>query len=128
DMYSLPQAGSSATATPITDVWIDQPITAPVAILSVAPTTISGTAFAPLSNMSVATFTRGVNTDPAASFSATINWGDGTSPTAGTVVSTPTGYAVLGSHTYQAVGVFHVSVTVTGSGTGSGAESTASIG
>ncbi len=63
----------------------------------------------------VATFT---DTDPgagsrtAANFAATIDWGDGTPISAGTVVSLGgTTYGVIGTHTYAASGAFPIGVT-----------------
>jgi hypothetical protein len=54
----------------------------------------------PLNNITVATFTDPGYQDPASSFNATIEWGDGTT-SAGTVIQvTPGNYSVLGSHTY----------------------------
>src|SRR5262249_23565311 len=60
-----------------------------------------------------------VNGGPASDFSATINWGDGTPPTAGTIVqnsaatkTAPAVYSVLGSHVYTASGAFTISVMI----------------
>ena len=57
-------------------------------------------------NVVVAMFSE-ANGGPASDFSATINWGDGAPPTAGTVVqdsvataTAPATYSVLGSHVY----------------------------
>gem|GEM_PF-1085295 len=47
-------------------------------------------------------------------FSATINWGDGTVATAGTVSGTDGGpYAVTGTHTYSTTGTFTITTTIT---------------
>ncbi len=68
---------------------------------------LSGFAGSELVNVDVATFLAST-LDPAApitAFGATITWGDGTAPTAGTIVqdaSNPTVYHVQGSHIYQA--------------------------
>jgi hypothetical protein len=58
---------------------------------------------------------RSVTCESAARYSATIDWGDGTSPDSGTVNCTDTNgtWAVWGSHTYKDSGTFHISVTVT---------------
>ena len=60
-----------------------------------------------------------VNGGPASNFSATINWGDGTPPTAGVVAedsvgsaTTPATYSVLGSHVYANSGAFTITVSI----------------
>src|ERR1700722_969393 len=58
---------------------------------------IEGTALA--SNTDVASFTDGTNTDTAANFTATIDWGDGVTTT-GTVVGSNGSFTVEGGHTY----------------------------
>jgi hypothetical protein len=62
----------------------------------------------------VATFT---NTDPmattAGSFTAGINWGDGTTSTGTVSVDPRGGFDVIGTHTYAKAGAFAISVTVT---------------
>jgi hypothetical protein len=50
--------------------------------------------------------------DDATSYSATINWGDGSSSTAGTVTGFDGQFVVTGSHTYASKGVYSVSVSV----------------
>src|SRR6202042_1135084 len=69
-------------------------------------------------NVVVAMFSE-TNGGPASDFSATINWGDGTPPTAGIVVqdsastaSTPATYSVLGSHVYPNSGAFTITVSI----------------
>jgi hypothetical protein len=72
----------------------------------------------PVFNGPVASFTDGNPTSTTADFTATIDWGDGTPPTAG-VVSQPggtgTAYIVSGSHTYADSGVNSGTGTTTGS-------------
>jgi hypothetical protein len=49
----------------------------------------------------------------AGSFTASINWGDGTSATAGTVTANPSGgFNVNGTHTFNAPGTFNVNVEI----------------
>jgi hypothetical protein len=49
----------------------------------------------------------------AGGFQATVNWGDGSAPTAGHVRIQGKGrFSVFGSHRYAAAGVFSVTVTV----------------
>ena len=60
----------------------------------------------PLFSGPVAYFTDADPTAPVTDFTATIDWGDGTSPTSGTVVAGPSGtFQVNGSHTYADSGV-----------------------
>ena len=59
----------------------------------------------------------------ASSYSATINWGDGSTPTADTRITsqgTPNGtvFSVFGNHTYAEVGTYQVTVTITNSANG----------
>jgi hypothetical protein len=61
----------------------------------------------------VATFIDYDNTKTAAGFTASINWGDGTAPSAGTVIVNPSGgFQVTGTHTYATTGTFNVDVQV----------------
>jgi uncharacterized repeat protein (TIGR01451 family) len=53
-----------------------------------------------LTNFTTATFTHASGVEPASAFSATINWGDGTT-SAGTITLSGTTYTVKGSHTYS---------------------------
>ncbi|HJT33147.1 MAG TPA: TIGR03118 family protein [Pirellulales bacterium] len=64
-----------------------------------------------LSNVAVATFTDAGGAEPDANYSATINWGDGTT-TAGTVAGSGNTFTVTGSHTYAADGAHPISVNV----------------
>jgi hypothetical protein len=82
--------GSTATASSNATV-------AEAAIVGTA-TSFTGLEKAPQSNVVVATFTH-AGSEPASSFTATIDWGDGTS-SAGTVVLSGSTYQVEGTHTY----------------------------
>jgi hypothetical protein len=75
-----------------------------------ANVTLSGYEQTPLDNATVATFTH-TGSDPASNFTATINWGDGTT-TAGTVALSGGVYTVTGSHNYTDEGTFAVNVSV----------------
>jgi len=71
-------------------------------------------------NGEVATFE---DDNPAASpgdFTATIDWGDGSSPTAGTIFISDTVFPVFGQHTYADEGVFTVTVTISDVSPGTG--------
>jgi len=67
-----------------------------------APATVSG---------ALATFTDPQTSDTASQFSATVNWGDGTS-TPGTITGGNGSFTVTGSHTYTTGGSFAAGVTI----------------
>jgi hypothetical protein len=78
----------------------------------------------------IASFTDSKTTAKASQFKATINWGDGSAPTAGTIVSAGNGkFLVTGGHIYEADNQrFAVTVTIANSsGTGGTADSTAFV-
>ncbi|HEU4934527.1 MAG TPA: FG-GAP-like repeat-containing protein [Pyrinomonadaceae bacterium] len=88
----------------LVDVFLNSPSAKPVNI-----TASQGVAATVL----VATFIDYDNTKTAASFTASINWGDGTSPSAGTVTANGSGgFNVTGTHTYLTPGIFNVETTV----------------
>jgi hypothetical protein len=62
---------------------------------------------------SVGSFTDTLPPNTPGRFFASIDWGDGTSATPGTVTATGTDtYTVLGSHTYTQDGLFHIGVSI----------------
>ena len=65
----------------------------------------------------------------AGDYGATINWGDGTAISAGTVTSAPGGgFTVSGGHTYAAAGSFPLTITATDAGgAGVNASGTATV-
>jgi hypothetical protein len=73
------------------------------------PITLSGKRF---NNVTVATFTHANGVEPASAFTATINWGDGTT-SSGKVTQSGTTYTVKGSHSYSKSGSYTVTTTVT---------------
>ena len=76
--------------------------------------TFTAKAGVPLNNVVVATFTEVDPANVSANFVASINWGDTTPPTAGTITLLGTGsYEITGSHTYAASGNYPVDVTLT---------------
>ena len=86
-------------------------ITAPLSSSGVNLAETQGIPF----NAVVAKFsdTTGSPTTLASDFTATINWGDGTSPTAGLVSPDPGGgFDVIGSHTYATTGLFPTSISI----------------
>jgi hypothetical protein len=96
--------------------------TARVVLQTINITLTSATEGTPLNNVPVATFTD-VSGVPLASYTATINWGDGIVSTAsgsnGTIVSggAPGFFIVYGSHTYINAGNYTLTVSVN-NGTG----------
>jgi hypothetical protein len=60
----------------------------------------------------------------ASDFTASINWGDGTAPTAGTVVANlGGGFDIVGTHTYAEEGTYTATTTATGLGGGTAVSS-----
>src|SRR5579871_6204615 len=72
----------------------------------------NGTEGTGLGTQTVATFTDPGGAEPIADYSATINWGDGTTATAGTITVTGTTFSITGSHSYGEEGTYTLSVTV----------------
>ena len=66
----------------------------------------------------VASFTDSNPLAVAGEFTASINWGDGTASTAGTVAAAGAGFNVTGSHTYNVASTYSVTVTITDALTG----------
>ena len=93
----------------------------PIDVLSTgSPASIAATvAGQPLSGVVVASFSDANPSATAASFTASINWGDGTPATVGTVIANSGGGVnLLGSHTYTTapnggIGAFNVTTTLT---------------
>ncbi len=97
-------------------------ITESNAPLDAAGKSVSGTAGVQLS-ATVATFTDADPNRVASDYTASINWGDGSSSTAGTVsAAAGGGFEVKGSHTYAASGQYTIAVTINDVG---GAKATA---
>jgi hypothetical protein len=101
-------ANSSATAT-----------VAEGDALSGTPVAFSAQQGVPFSG-AVATFTDTDTTNVPSDFTATINWGDGTT-TAGTVAGGGGTFTVSGTHTYAGTGAFSVTVTLTDDAPGTAA-------
>jgi uncharacterized repeat protein (TIGR01451 family) len=62
-------------------------------------------------NIQTATFTHASAVEPIGAFSATINWGDGTTST-GTITLSGSTYKVTGSHTYGSSGSHRITTSV----------------
>jgi hypothetical protein len=64
--------------------------------------------------VTVANFTTSNKSATSGQYSATINWGDGSTSTTGTIGSSGAGaFSVKGTHAYSKAGTFAVTVTVT---------------
>ncbi len=69
-----------------------------------------------LNGVPVAQFNDANTTESASSFTATINWGDNTSPTTGVVSGAGGLFSVSGSHAYAVQGSYGVTVTIKDAG------------
>jgi Bacterial Ig-like domain (group 1) len=93
-----------------------------------APLTASGMSLlsGPTYAGPVATFTDANSLSTTADFTATIDWGDGSPPTSGTVTGSLGSYTVNGIHTYASLGSFTIKVHIVDDG-GSTADATSTI-
>jgi hypothetical protein len=98
---------------------------APLSVTGVPVVVASGTSGR---SLTVATFTDAAGAEAPGRYTATINWGDGSAPTQGTVIRLGGTYAVLGSHTFVAPGKFRPVVTVQDEGGTAHATTTAVVG
>jgi uncharacterized repeat protein (TIGR01451 family) len=103
-------------------------MTLPVAegdALTGSAVSIAATAGTPFSGKVASFSDTNVNADPS-DFSATIDWGDGSAPTAGTIAAgAPGSMDVAGTHTYSAAGSFTVTVTIADDPPGTATETVA---
>ena len=89
---------------------------APTLAIATPPPALPARPGLPLNDVPVATFTDADLIETAASYQATITWGDGSAPTTGTITAdpgTPGRYIISGSHTYRADGNDAIGVTLT---------------
>ncbi len=96
---------ATGDTAPITVEAGDEPITA-------SGTTFSATEGASFSG-DVATFTDPETAATASEYSATIDWGDSSATTAGTIGGSAGSFSVSGTHTYTEEGPYSVTVTIT---------------
>jgi uncharacterized repeat protein (TIGR01451 family) len=112
-------APGTATATATATITVASPNT----ITPVGTVTIIATEGTTFSSTALATFTESDASVPASDFTATINWGDGTSTTGVSVTGTGGTLAVAGTHLYTdelASGTASVVVTQTTAGAATG--------
>ena len=123
---TITRASDHATATATGNVVVgehDQ--------LSGTGTALSSNTNQALTNVTVATFTDTDLVSPSSDFTATINWGDGTATTGGTVNGSAGSFSVTGSHAYTSPGIDTVTVTLSDKAPGTAtatATSTATVG
>jgi hypothetical protein len=104
DADGKPDLAFVNNAFDLVDVLLNSPSARPVNISAT-----EGVA----TTVKVATFIDYDNTKTAASFTATVNWGDGTAPTAGTVTANGSGgFDVTGTHTFATSGTLNVDVQI----------------
>ena len=84
---------------------------APLTLIS-SPALISFTPGAALSNLVLAHFSDGNPSALLSDFTRTINWGDGSPTTPGTIVAGASDFSLLGSHTYTTGGPFVITTSV----------------
>lgn len=112
--------GNQATATGTADV---SAAGNSLVVTGTAFTATAGTAF----SGTVATFSGGPSGANAASFTAVINWGDGTPTSTGTVAAAGSHFTVSGTHTYASAGTDTTSIQVCANATCSTGSGTATV-
>ena len=110
-------ANGSFTATVTIDDTVGDESTGTDAVtVAAAPLLATGTSLTASANLAftqqVATFSAADTTATASSFSALVQWGDGTTSTGTIVADLAGGFDVQGTHTYAATGSFVVTATV----------------
>jgi len=116
-LTTLSKGSTTAGTAQATATVSDAPLPASGKSLFANGTSFSG---------AVASFTDGNASAPASDFTASIDWGDGSSPSAGTVASNGSGFNVSGSHTYSAVGSYTIKTYIADVG-GSTANATSTL-
>jgi len=106
DIDGKPDVAIASNGTSRVNVLLNSP--------SLRPVAISATAVTPATGVLVATFKDYDLTKTAGSFTATINWGDSTTPTSGTIAANGSsgGFNVTGTHTYAKEGTYSVNVQI----------------
>jgi phosphodiesterase/alkaline phosphatase D-like protein len=90
----------------------------------------SGESFSTLKTARYSEVLRGVTFTPNPTldhYTATIDWGDGTSATTGTVSLSGSTFSVAGNHTYSEEGVFPITTTITHQGIATNVAGTATV-
>ena len=116
-IHTYNSAGSFTITITVTDTTTRQTSSGSgKATVNPPPVQVSGQSAPATQNVQfsgqVATVSDTAATDPS-QLSATIDWGDGSSPSSGTVSGANGTFTVSGSHTYTTVGSFTIAITVT---------------
>ena len=114
---TVTDAGGSTITTAGSVQVADAPLTASAPATNMASSSFSGT---------TATFTDANPTATVADFTATIDWGDGSS-SAGAVSAAGGGFAVAGTHSYAHTGSFTIKTTIADDGGSTASASTQTI-
>ena len=116
--HTYVEEGTYQTTVSLTDVDGESQSVLGTFYVSDAPLSGSAVSITPYRAIAfsgkVATFTDANPSAPLSDFSATINWGDGSGTSTGSITIDPSGgFDVSGGHTYSSTGTFSVSVKVT---------------
>lgn len=84
----------------------DAPLVGQAAVVRLNPGQLS------VNNATVATFTDSGGAEAIANYAATIDWGDGSATSAGTISFANGTFTVVGSHNYSSSGRFPITVTI----------------
>ncbi|HET9719862.1 MAG TPA: hypothetical protein VFP55_07285 [Solirubrobacteraceae bacterium] len=144
--HTYAASGTYTVTTTITDASNSADTTTVTSIAKIAKgqITVSGQPVSPTEGASfsgaVASFTNTDLSTTPSSYTATIDWGDGSTPSPGSIAAvsgSPGSFTVSGAHTYAEAGSYPVTVTVTGgdapttsasgSGTATAAEATITV-
>jgi hypothetical protein len=116
--HTYDRAGTFSVGVTLTDGNGAKSSTTSTATVTAAALTATGgfitTATAGVSaTETLATFTDANPNDGASTYTATINWGDGSATSSGTVIGTTAAFTVSGTHPYASTGAYTATVTIT---------------
>ena len=116
-VHSYSRSGTKTVSIKLTDTVRGNKLTASntftvkAAPIVIKANAVTGVAKAPV-NSTVATFSEGNAIVQNTDFTATINWGDGTT-SSGNITASGSGFSVTGSHVYATVKTYNATITVT---------------
>jgi PKD repeat protein len=127
--HKFTEEGAFAVAVAINDAADDNftmnaSVSVSDAALSATGVSVNPAQGVTVNNATVATFTDAGGAEPAANYTANIDWGDGTT-SAGVITAAGNGFNVSGTHTYTAAGVHTITTSIADEG-GSAATATSS--
>jgi len=116
--HTYAEEGSFTISTTVTDVGGSTAHGTSTATVADAPLTASGRSIVSLNPVStvVASFTDADPGGAASDYTATINWGDGTAATTGTVAASGSGFTASGTHTYSVLGPYTITTQICDAG------------